>query len=1319
MSARQQEERSRKRRKVEGSAPSDSVSFTSSRQLQQLLHFSPHTPAEEIQSAIDKFSRFLSSISNDETTPAQPGSSQLKVLKDYCDEQSSTSHDQVDFPDLLTAWANASQANTEPILSAVPAALSQFFRTVSNHVEFRDFGLSLCHSLLKRDQLRLFDRGLSSPRAKEHLITPCLQLLTQIASFDGGTLASNVFNRRDFLYRRLDGILSQLPSNPTRYQDASAHQAALEFVLVNLKYLDPASKSELITHGRLIYSAIRCLSNVDAVTVVSFLDSLRTSILHDSSLSKQMKVRCFNSGVLSMLAKLYDYKIDEETGPHLDVRDALQQLLLQVCTSPNGSPLAQDGWYPVGSNPEVLEQSEDMIDLGLDSPFHFDDYTEKVPVKNTMLSTFLQTLKPESDVLQTNLITAIFEAVPELVADYFTKKQKFNVPPGDDPKWRGQFAFVFSVIQLPVPNNCGWHNKLPLAPPPLSIVVESILPRPLDRSTIGKCLRMNDDVMTISAARLLTVAFEKLEAVLNAFGQASPKAALWRQASQKLIPLFIDRIPPLHDIVTALQKVDQDNEQTRTTVLECIATYLRVLPSLAATSKFDFGPNLTKAIHLFGRDDADVDKDVLMEQIQHLLRITNISPSTRWFHKGASDDVSLMVQLLRFGSQHLGTPVTKQALPILKAILHSKGVISTMTQSFEALIVSLGSTKKWEPALVTYQFLDNCLSRTVQRPVKYLDQLEQAQQLLSDSTDLSLTACCVAEQWQHIVKKEDSKSIKNVAGWVAKLFSALDAAGENYRVMTYFREDVMAPQCNENEKAKALLEKSFEKQRAKPTVLPDLQMHDPEPSSEIPDEDVTMSRADTAPSFDLDNVFPPPPSIPHSLTGLDRWLKPDFESEIHSGRLASLIRCLISPESEIRIQAFHTLQGVLYALEGSAYEEKTQLYLVLGELCETVKAHNLSKGDGESASPPTSIVAELAIHFLPTIAEPSSPFYRKTNNYLLRAPSWSITHILTYWINETFFIAPEIDDADIPFHVPQGTISPGIITGTGTGIGPGSGAGGTKNNAQALEVEHLLDLLLRSLRTQEDMDLFRRAHVFTRLFSYYLAPICPRHIRKKILGLVYRATSVPGGSDTLITRTGAREWLAAAKHVRLHSGYGPLFGRIDEEVYTLVEGLEKEIERTCHTVGIKRWEEERRGLRPVSTAPAAAAVGASGPSGVYGVIATTRMRTGDDTSESGDAGAGAGADGGGDRVVTHVNGIERPDGEEASELDSDDSDDDSDTDTSTDSDSGSASESESESESDSVSASESDSDSTSNATTTSTRSLRRRKVTTSCRPAAC
>ncbi|KIW33701.1 uncharacterized protein PV07_00529 [Cladophialophora immunda] len=1153
------EERSRKRRKVEAGILSRTSAINSSDHLHQLLQFPPSLSPEDIKAAVDRFTEFLSNLSNEDSPDR---ARQLRALKKYCEEQSSASHEQVDFPDLLSAWSNASQTNAEAALAAIPRSLTQFLKTISTHVDFRDFGISLCHSLLKRDQLRMIDRALSSPRSKEHLITPCLQLLTEIVSFDGGALASNVFSRRDYLYRRLDGILSQTPAAVAQGASFATYQAALDLVLANLKYLDPSSKSEFITHGKTIFLAIRHLSTLPAESVINTLKSLERSIIRDGTLSRQVKVRTFNSGVLSVLAKLYDYTTGESGGPSVEVRDALQQLLLQVCTTPKGVLLAQSGWYPSGTNPEILGEDENMINLGLDSPFYFDDYSEKVPVKNGAISTFIQTLRPESDVLQADLIVAIFNAAAELVADYFTKKQKFLVPPGDDPRWRGQFAFLFSVVQLPVPPNCGWDEKLPLTPPPLSVVIESILPRPLERGTIGKCLRMNEDIMTISATRLLTVAFQKLESVLKVFDKAPSESHLWQQASRKLISLFVERIPPLSDIITTLQTLQDENEQVRALVLESIAAYHNVLPSITAGSKFDFGVPLGKRLQSLESDALDsVTRDLVQAQIEHLMQIAYISPGTKWFHKAASEEVSLVVQLLRRCARDSDKPVTKGTLPILRRVLTDKGVLNIDVRSTDALLLSLSATKKWQPELVTFQFLDNCMSRTVQRPVKYLDQLEQAQQLLSDSKPLSLLACCVAEQWVHLLKKEDKKGIKNVAEWIARLFSALDSAGENYRVMMHLKEEILK-QCDGHEKAKEALEKAFEKQRRRHVVLPDEDLGEAGTEQpETPKDGAPGREQSQHAGMDFAEDFPPPPAIPASLAGLDRWVKPDFESEIQNGRLANLIRCLISPEPEVRLQAFQTLQHVIHAVQQSTYEEKTQLYLLLGELCETIRSNGFSKSASPATAPAPSIVAELAIHFLPIVADPSSPFYRKTNTFLLRAPHWSASHVLPYWLKETFLTEPEIDDPDIPAHFQQGS----------------SGAGGGNVNAQALEIEHFLDLLLHSLRTEADMDLFRRAQVFTRLFSHYLAPICTKSVRKKILRVVELATRITGGSETLITRAGVREWLSVAKTLRGHSGHGTAgFGKVDDEMARLVEAVEARVARTGDAESVARWEAERR-----------------------------------------------------------------------------------------------------------------------------------------------
>ncbi|KAK5256172.1 hypothetical protein LTR40_010556, partial [Exophiala xenobiotica] len=98
------EERSRKRRKVEDGTPFHDSSFASAAQLRNLLQLSEKAPSET-KTAIDRFSHFLSGISEEQQWEAKQ--QQLKILKTYCDEQFSSSHDQVDFPDLLTAWTNA------------------------------------------------------------------------------------------------------------------------------------------------------------------------------------------------------------------------------------------------------------------------------------------------------------------------------------------------------------------------------------------------------------------------------------------------------------------------------------------------------------------------------------------------------------------------------------------------------------------------------------------------------------------------------------------------------------------------------------------------------------------------------------------------------------------------------------------------------------------------------------------------------------------------------------------------------------------------------------------------------------------------------------------------------------------------------------------------------------------------------------------------------------------------------------------------------------------------------------------------------------
>jgi nucleolar pre-ribosomal-associated protein 1 len=590
-------------------------------------------------SGIRRFKDFLTSISTCENTAEQ--ASKLKVLKEYCDNQSSVEKYAPDFPDLLSAWSFAVEHKTDSILSAVPAVLAQFLKTISSYLEFRDFGISLCRTLLLRDQLHLFERGLSAPTAKEHVISPCLRLLTEMVSFDGGAVAQDVFSKRDPLFKRLDVFLSEIPRHKIEevgnWSRPTLRRIAQRLVLANLKFQNADARAELILQGKVLHSTLRGMEDDGADIVHDILQAIDKQIVSNDSIPRNLKSRFLNSGNLASLLRLYGYDDSPSSmDSHTSVRDSAHNFLLSVCTqSEKGLLVAQSGWYPAGMNPEAQypgSSRSGLIDLGLNSLAHFDNYSENVPIKNATLSTFVKSLRPEKDTLQANLLVEAFRAAPELIADYFSKKTKFVCPPKDEPEWRGHFAFLFLVIQLPVPAFCGWYEKLPEIPPPLSIVIESILPRPFDRSMLTRCLNLNQEIFTMSAIRAITVALHKLQDTIKLFQTAVLDKNLWSQASYKLIEMFMQRTPPVKDIATALQRVPKDNPRLRGTMAQCLALYLKIVPQSANVVKFDITKALVDILQTLNGEGLDEDThDILIDQLPDYLAIAAKLPSTRWW----------------------------------------------------------------------------------------------------------------------------------------------------------------------------------------------------------------------------------------------------------------------------------------------------------------------------------------------------------------------------------------------------------------------------------------------------------------------------------------------------------------------------------------------------------------------------------------------------------------------------------------------------------------------------------------------------------------
>ena len=1058
----------------------------------------------------------------------------MRLLKQYCDSQTPEEENGIAFTDLTSSWSYAEESNNDSVLSAVPAVLAQFLRFISSYLEFRDFGLSLCRSLLQKDQVRLFERAFSSSKSKEHIISPCLRLLTEVITFDGGAVASQLYARKDALFKRLELFLEQtaVKDDLTNRRTPTLRRIAQRYVIANLRFQSTSIKGDLVGQGKILHALLKGIDRDGDDIVVEILQVLQSSILNDASLQK--KSRLLNIANLQSMIALYDYEEvpsaedDDQDDNYFPgkqrqkVRAQTHAFFLAAIQSGNGILLPQNGWYPQGMDPDFFEPAAsdaEVIDLGLDSPLHFDEYRDKIPVKNGTLSTFSQSLKPDTDELQASILLKIFEEAPELVADYFSKTKRFSSKPKDDPEWRAQSAFLFSVVQLPVPECCGWQERPPKVPPPVSIVIESILPRVFPQADLTRCMNLAHGIITLFAAKYMTASLQKLSATLKMFRSASLNTAMWKEASERLVQVFIEKTASLKDIVLALQRAPKDDKNVRAALIECLATYFQTLPQYSVTETFDVATIILDTIRkLEVGDGAEVESELLLEQLRDLSIIAQRSPEVKWWHKPEAAALSPFVSLLKVAvSLDPATSVRKSILNLLRTAMMEQGVVESDERSFDSLITSLSSTKKWSADQHTYTFLENCMSRVCRQPIKYLEQLESLQTYNSDKTRLSLLACCIAEQWPFIAKVDDKEAQKSIASWTAHIFDAFAVAGENVRVIAQLQEEMLQVS---SEKARSILQKAIEKQHKNPIKLLGTLSEPTPPTNESQSNEETQQDTD----LDLNTTFGPLPTSPTTLSGLTNWALTTLEADIHSPRLSRLIQCTTSPLSEIRLQTFTTLQSLLSLTHSSTHPDAQRLHLLLGELLETLKTYTLS------SSLPT-VVSSMTTLLLRILTDPSDKMYSKANRFLLRAPRWDISKLPSYWITQILLREAEDDD-------------------------------GTN-----LEVDRLLVMLIDGLVSEEDVELYRRNGVFGRVLSLWWSPHVVEGARRKVCQLVWRGLQLGEvGRMTLVTRSGVAAWVDSAV----------LSARGHEEK-RILKALRKEITQVLEGEEGARWREGRSG----------------------------------------------------------------------------------------------------------------------------------------------
>lgn len=1043
--------------------------ITNAGHLQRLLQF--QQDASTSPEPINAFIKFLKSIENNQNNTHK--SENLDTLLRYCEEQQAAHDEGVTLPDLISTWSFAFQNGAEDVAAAIVSALAQLLRIASSLIDFRDFGLSLIDTLLRPEQIRLLERSLGAGKAKEFLLLPSIDLLGQLVSFDGGARLPAIWLRKDIFFRRLDAFLDDHTLRP--------HALPVLDALIRLADSSTTIHRDLLNHGRALQALLKGLPQDPEPEAVTFLDLIGRHLVHEQD-TESAQLRFFNPARLGYIAALYKQNDDDDDDDETPLRLAVHSLLLRLCTTRDGILLPHTGWYPPAASAErLLDPEDDIIDLGLEAASMNTTHASSILVRNNTLSLFMHKLRPEDDPLQSDLLLKIFAAAQELVAPYFAKHVQFSVPLEDILRWRAQFACYFSVIHHPIPKHFGWKGGSNMDPPPLTVSIEHILPKPFDAALIKKLLSSDDEVMVISGARLVTVALQKLALVIEQLSaQTTISTMLCSQATDLLLTEFSARIPSFKDFVSLTNSKDDIGAAQRTALLECLATYYQVLPGVAASSAFDISKALTLTITRLENEPVHEDRDELLEQVKHCMNIATTSNSTRWTTKANAETLSPLMRVIRLALTNDSRHGHLNLLKPICDVLLSQGSLSS-PRSFEALTASLTKDKKFEPCEDVFLFVDNCVYQAGRKPVHYLDQLEEAQKLVSDKKPLCLIACAISDQWQHTMSKNgDNKDlVKNTSSWITRFFSLLDHAGENYRVMTKYQDSMVEAS---GKKTKTYFQKSIERTRKSSLVLPLEPVDRAEPNTPGEAENAEGPKSD---DLHLVQLFGPLPKSSPSLLGLSKWSSDiDLDSEIKSGRIGRLIDCTSSPEYEIRMQTFQLLQHVAHVIDLSTHESKGQVYLLIGELCETIRQHGLE-------TPLPSFVSELAKSILDVLTDATHKVYGKINKFLLRSPHWEIRRLVSYWIEKIVLTKPESYDDD----------------------------------SWTNEMAWFLNWIIAGLHDTIDLEHYKKSNVIERVLSLYAMPNLLQQQKQLILTLIWRCAGLENGCEMLWTRYGLDSWL--------------------------------------------------------------------------------------------------------------------------------------------------------------------------------------------------
>ncbi|TBU65164.1 ribosome 60S biogenesis N-terminal-domain-containing protein [Dichomitus squalens] len=749
-----------KKRKVETSSP-QSYKYASATEIRRVFKAQSESGLIEGLTAL----RNQLTVKPNEG-PIQVNDERLLLAKSWLEEDPGAQ-------ELLTAWEGANTRQMS-LLSVIVGVLSALLNLLSPHYTYHVHAQPLLRALLSQQWIHNLNTYLSGQHTELVLVT--LKLFNSMSNFAGGRERKLVLDAFAWEMKSLPKLLhmrrkSKGAEDVDMLERPDIRTLYILFVLSFLETTTPASvKAAFLEQHRDAFTSVFKGLWQDSYSVIRrVLEVCWSGLWADAKLKRTLKIHVFSEATLSQLIRIYERNVPEGQDPESVPADVVHHFLLALCTRPGvGLCFHDHGWYPRETDPDQRVTTD--IDERAD-----DDMRQKGgKIHNKILSNVLKTLKVNEDPRQQELALKILAACPELVAGYWSSAG-LALDPRLSSKWLANIAFFGAVVSLPIPtasfflpeSGSGSTSLYQPTPPPLSTIIENILPTAQIKTHLSRGLQASSSLVQHASALALAKCLLKYEQVLCAFQEVeraleeNEEEGLWARRRREVEREVRRRVPDFQVIVGFSQRTNeasvppppadgQGKEEkqkeivpnpTRTALLaesahRLLWLYHQSLPAVVAEARFDAG-KLLQAIEDMLAQGSSASPTGGLDTLRqlHVLRLLKESEHFTWSGKSGSKHSNFHILL----KAYIITPVRVIRTAIVALLRHilAPGVLFQHDADEIALwLDSLPLTRRAAAAQApdgapltdegdsVLRFLDDCVQRCVKTPYKYVEELQ-------------------------------------------------------------------------------------------------------------------------------------------------------------------------------------------------------------------------------------------------------------------------------------------------------------------------------------------------------------------------------------------------------------------------------------------------------------------------------------------------------------------------------------------------------------------------------------------------------------------